>query len=90
MLSWINVISALFCLAFFLATVKAFLLISSADIFKCSNSFFNTILMQPDPVPKSIKDPLVNLYFFIYFIVFSTKVSVSNLGIYTFLLTFIL
>ena len=46
--------------------------------------------MHPDPVPTSNISTGKLKYFFIYFIVFSTSSSVSNLGIKTLLSTFIL
>ena len=87
---FIKFILTLFNLAFLLATFKAFLLISIEVISKVLSSFFNIILIHPLPVPTSSTEDLFKFNFFIYLMVFSTKYSVSNLGIKVCLLTLIL
>ena len=80
----IKLTSKLSAFAFSLATSNASLLISIKSTSEFGNSFFKVNPITPLPHPISKMFILSLKFCFIYFIVFSTNSSVSNLGINTF------
>ena len=85
---WINSIFVWCFFWFFFATFNAFVDISGAVIWRFLFSLFRVIAIIPEPVPMSSTFTFLSLKcLFIKLLVSSTRVSVSGLGIKTFLLT---
>ena len=84
---FLKFISTSFISALYFAIFSIFFDISVAVTVASGNNFFNVIAIAPEPVPMSIIFIFSPRFFFINSTVFSTKISVSGLGINTFLST---
>ena len=84
---FMNSTSVLFSLAFSLARLNAFSLISTPVILKSLLLFLSDIAIHPEPVHRS---SILSFLPFIFFYFLSTSNSVSNLGINALSSTFII